>query len=225
MKNFKIAVLVCALVFALSACGTRTRTSAIPGGEAPMQSMSPPLAEAPIVPAEADVSEAPAGSDVLVAEAETKLDDAAAVIGEYRTKILDQTANRVKNIDLTVGKLDGVYLQPGEEFSFNGVVGERKQESGFKLARALWGKKKVEEVGGGVCQVSSTIYQAAVEAGFEITERHQHQKAVDYIEEGKDATVDYGVFDLKFKNTRDKPARLGISRDKENQYLNVQFTM
>ena len=144
-------------------------------------------------------------------------------LGEYTTKIVDQTADRVHNIDKTIEALNGLVIKPGEEFSFNHTVGNRTAERGYKEARALKGKEKIMEIGGGVCQVSSTIYQAALMAGFTITEHHPHQKKVDYIDEGKDATVDYGTFDLKFRNNRSYPVTLSVSRDKEQQYLNVTF--
>lgn len=124
------------------------------------------------------------------------------------TPILDKRENRINNIKLVVDMLQGKILAPGEEFSFNDSVGRRTAERGFKEAIVFVDNEKEEEVGGGICQVSSGLYAAALRSGLEVTERHPHQLPVDYANEGEDATVYYGELDLKFVNSTDSPLRM-----------------
>jgi len=138
-------------------------------------------------------------------------------LGEATTKILDKTPSRVHNIELAMDKVDGHTLAPGEEFSFNGVVGERSEGAGYEEAIALINTDKVMETGGGVCQLSTTIYQAAKDAGMKITERHRHKKKIAYAAAGEDATVDYATkTDLKFVNDTEDPVKISCSI-KENR--------
>lgn len=124
------------------------------------------------------------------------------------TPILDKRKNRINNIELVVETLQGKVLAPGEEFSFNDSVGKRTMERGFKKAIVFVNNEKEKEVGGGICQVSSGLYAAALRGGLEVTERHAHQLPVDYANEGEDATVYYGDLDLKFINSTDSPLRM-----------------
>lgn len=136
-------------------------------------------------------------------------------IGSFTTKILDQDENRLNNIKIASQKMDYKKLGPGEVFSFNGIVGVRNEAKGYEEAPIIIqteeGPKKKDGVGGGVCQLSTTIYNAAEKAGMEITERHMHSKNIGYVPEGQDATVSYGSVDLKFKNTRNHPIMLRVS--------------
>lgn len=123
------------------------------------------------------------------------------IYGEFSTNITDKTPERLNNINLGVEKLNGTKIGAGETFSFNNCIGPRNEETGFKEAIIFDGHgNKTKGYGGGLCQISSTLYNAAINAGMEITERHQHSRSVPYIEEGKDATVTYGAEDLQFKN-------------------------
>ncbi|MGE5633085.1 MAG: VanW family protein [Caulobacteraceae bacterium] len=124
------------------------------------------------------------------------------IIGGYSTSILDDSDNRVNNILLAVDEIDGTKLSPGEVFSFNGTVGSRTASDGYKKARIILKGKKDYGRGGGVCQVSSTLYSAAKDAGLQIVERHPHSKHVPYISKGMDATVIYGQKDLRFRNNK-----------------------
>jgi len=156
--------------------------------------------------------------DDMVVRAET----GDNTIGGASTRLLDKEEGRVVNINLAVEKINGIVLQPGEEFSFNDKVGERSEARGFKEATALFGTEKVREVGGGVCQVSTTIYQAVKNAGLEIEERHQHKKKIPYAEEGQDATVDFAAdFDLRFKNNLDRPIKMHVSTDGEYVHVTI----
>ena len=138
---------------------------------------------------------------------------------EYFSDVLGQCdsihtndANRTTNLELACKAIDGTILNPGEEFSFNGVVGERTKEKGYKPAIVYAsGGKSEESEGGGVCQVASTIYTACLLADLQITERQPHMYIVSYVEAGMDATVYWGSIDYKFKNNTEKPIRIDAS--------------
>ena len=117
--------------------------------------------------------------------------------------VTTNNSNRNANIALACEKINGTILQPGEEFSFNGVVGQRTTANGFKEATVIQGGQYEQGLGGGICQVSSTLYNAVVMADLEVTERNAHAWPSSYVPEGLDATVDYGVLDFKFKNDTD----------------------
>ena len=108
---------------------------------------------------------------------------------------------RLNNIKLAMSMINGVKLAPGETFSFNETVGQRTSSRGFMKATAYSGGEVTEELGGGICQVSTTLFNAAVKADMRIDERHNHSLTVHYVDKGKDATVDWGNQDLKFTNT------------------------
>lgn len=123
------------------------------------------------------------------------------VAGEYTTYFDPGKVGRTKNIATAVRYLDGTVIPPGATFSFNETVGPRTQETGFEEALIIIGKEFIPGLGGGVCQVSSTLYNAALRAGMKITERSQHSRTITYVPIGLDATVSYGILDLKFENT------------------------
>lgn len=120
-------------------------------------------------------------------------------VGEATTKIIDTGINRISNINLACESISGTTVKPGEEFSFNEVVGKRSKERGYKDAPIIFHGEKSYGTGGGVCQVSTTVYMAALNAGLEITQRHTHSEKVSYAP-GTDATVVFGEKDMKFKN-------------------------
>ncbi len=110
--------------------------------------------------------------------------------------------NRNHNLKLCCKKVNGTILKPGETFNWFRVVGPASASRGYKKAMVFRGKtKRALDYGGGVCQVSSTLYQAALETGCKIIERHEHSQPVSYCKKGKDATVTYGVNNLRFRNT------------------------
>ncbi len=116
--------------------------------------------------------------------------------------------NRSTNIELATKKINGTVIMPGENFSFNTVVGKRTIEAGYKEGTAYVGGKVVPDVGGGVCQVSSTLYNAALLANLEIVERSNHMFLTGYVAASRDATVYYGSLDFIFKNTRSYPIKI-----------------
>ena len=125
-------------------------------------------------------------------------------MAEARTNIIDTGKNRVNNILTACRKISGMKLAPGAEFSFNKITGKKTEKNGYKTAPVLVDGEKSYGTGGGVCQVSTTIYMAALSGGFEITEHHNHSENVAYAPQGMDATVVYGVKDFKFKNNYDR---------------------
>jgi len=107
---------------------------------------------------------------------------------------------RAVNIKLASNAIDRVLVKPGEEFSFNRAVGPTTAKNGYKESVIYVSGKKDKGFGGGVCQVSSTLYNAANSAGMTIVERHDHSLPVGYVEAGKDAATSYGVKDFRFVN-------------------------
>lgn len=130
------------------------------------------------------------------------------VLGKYHTPLLNRHKDRVSNIRLAAKRIDGYKLQPGETFSFNDIVGKRDAKSGFKKAAIIVNGEFDEDMGGGVCQLSSTLYNAADKADLQIIERHSHSRKVGYLSSGRDAAVSYGYLDLKFKNTKEYPLEI-----------------
>ncbi len=129
------------------------------------------------------------------------------VLGSCTTNI-SGSANRVENIRLAAKFFSGTVLMPGEEFSYNGIVGRRTASRGFLPAPAYVGGETVQETGGGVCQGSSTIYLATLRANLEIMERYPHGYITRYVPDGMDATVYYGVKDFRFKNNTPFPVKV-----------------
>ena len=119
--------------------------------------------------------------------------------------------NRSTNIELATEKINGTVVMPGENFSFNTVVGKRTVEAGYKEGTAYIGGKVVPDIGGGVCQVSSTLYNTALLANLEIVERSNHLFLTGYVAASRDATVYYGSLDFIFKNTRSYPIKIVAS--------------
>lgn len=140
-----------------------------------------------------------AGNAVAPKITEAQAKEMYQVIGTYTTTTTSNK-DRNKNIELAADALEGLILQPGEEFSFNKATGERSLAKGYKPAGAYVNGVLVEEPGGGVCQVSSTLYNAVVFAGLTTTERHAHSYEPSYVTPGEDAMVSYGGPDMKFVN-------------------------
>ena len=136
------------------------------------------------------------------------------VIGRYTTILLDRRASRVNNILLASKKINNTVLQPGEEFSFNRIVGRRTSAKGYEEAPIIihtpLGPAKKNANGGGICQISTTIYNAVEACGLKVTERHMHSKMVGYVPKGEDATVFFGSVDFKFVNSRQNPIMIKV---------------
>lgn len=126
-------------------------------------------------------------------------------LSEFSTKLPKDTKARYSNIDLACDTLNGTVVKKGETFSLWNVLGCPTKEKGYRKAKTFTSNGEVtQSYGGGICQVSTTIYNAVLEAeGLDVEERHEHSRDVVYIKDGKDAAVSYKSADLKFKNTLD----------------------
>lgn len=147
--------------------------------------------------------------DVLANELREKL--FSQTLGSYKTTFNTGQVARSQNIYLASSKINNLILMPGEEFSYNNVVGERTKEAGFEIASVYMNNEVVDGIGGGICQVSSTLYCAVLYADLEVVERKNHQLTVSYVPLGQDATIDYGNIDFRFRNNTDYPIKI-ISR-------------
>ena len=132
----------------------------------------------------------------------------ADTLSSKSTTLSGSSSNRINNISLAAQAINGTVLNPGEEFSFNGTVGERTKAKGYKEAGAYAGGDTVMQVGGGICQVSSTIYYCTLLADLETVDRSCHMFPVSYLPYGLDATVNWGTIDFKFKNSHNYPIKI-----------------
>lgn len=164
---------------------------------------------------------------LTVVEAEVKREDIVFytyndLISTAKTTLNKNNINRTDNIRLACEKIDGLILYPGDEFSFNKTVGERTYAAGFKDATIYLAGELADGVGGGICQVSSTLYIAAVGADLEITERKNHRYTVTYTELGEDATVAYdSKIDFRFVNNTAHAIKIHVVQ--ESNYVLVEL--
>ncbi len=133
------------------------------------------------------------------------LDKINGKISTYSTNFSTSSNERAYNIELSTKAVNGTLLMPGDVFSYNEVVGERTKARGYKDAPVIVGNKVEAGTGGGICQTSSTLYQAVIRSGIKSVERYNHSLPVSYLPKGFDATVSWGGPDYKFKNTYDFP--------------------
>ena len=129
-------------------------------------------------------------------------------LSTFTTRYDVSDVDRTTNLTLACQKINGTVLLAGDTFSYNDVVGARTVAAGYKNAKIYEAGQVVDGLGGGICQISSTLYNAALLANLEIVERRNHQFVTSYVEAGRDATVVYGSTDFKFKNTRKYPIRI-----------------
>ena len=144
-------------------------------------------------------------------------------LSTFSTPLKSGVANRITNIKITCGKINERILKPGEAFSFNQIVGPCTAQEGYKKAEIYVNKKIAYALGGGNCQVSTTLYNAVLAVpGIDVTERHEHNgRPVDYIEDGKDATVSYNTLDLKFVNNTQNNIKLYAWCDDVNVWAKI----
>ena len=133
------------------------------------------------------------------------------LLSTYSTRYSTSDRDRTTNLQLAASKIDGTVLMPGETFSYNQVVGERTISAGYKEAPIYVSGEVVDGLGGGICQITSTLYNAVLYANLEIVERSNHQFVPSYVTASRDATVVYGSIDFKFKNNRDYPIKITCS--------------
>jgi hypothetical protein len=127
------------------------------------------------------------------------------VLSSYETPYHTYQTDRTHNMVIAMGRVNGTVLQPGQEFSLNGCVGERTIKDGFRSAPIFKDGKVVPDTGGGVCQVASTLYNMALLAYLQVIQRDHHSRPVWYTPTGRDAAVYWGSKDLKFKNSLPHP--------------------
>lgn len=127
------------------------------------------------------------------------------IIGEYSTSFKGSSSDRIENIRLSAKALSNKMLMPGEEMSYNNTTGPRERKYGYKEANVIIGGELTPGVGGGVCQTSTTLYNALLLSDITILERHPHSIAAAYVPKGQDGAVAYGYLDLKFRNDFDFP--------------------
>ena len=146
------------------------------------------------------------------------------VLGTMTTYFPKSNENRISNIQLACSKIEGTILYPGDVFSYNDALGERTEEAGFKMAGAYSNGEVVEELGGGICQVSSTLYSAMLYAyRVNTVQRVPHYFPVDYLEKGYDATVSWPKPDFKFRNDTDYPIKIVTHCNAEEKSLTIEI--
>lgn len=127
------------------------------------------------------------------------------VLGDFSTDYSSSIKNRKENIKIASEKFNNMKLNPGDEISFNNIVGEISEATGFKNATVIVGGEYETGIGGGICQVSTTLYNSLILSDLEIVERHNHSRPINYVDLGTDAAVARGYKDLKFKNNTNNP--------------------
>lgn len=161
----------------------------------------------------------------ITAEDLSKVD---TLISSYSTSFTTSAAGRITNIELATKAINGILLMPGDTFSFNEVVGERTKARGYQEAGVIINNRIESGLGGGICQVSSTLYNAIIKANLNSKERYHHSLPSSYVDLGRDATVDWGNLDYKFTNTLDYPIFIeGYTKNKVlyfNIYSNKSLT-
>lgn len=138
-------------------------------------------------------------------------------IANFTTKIYNKDEDRQNNIGITCRTLSKKEVQPGDTFSFCDTVGKATHAKGYEEADIYVDGKKEQGLGGGNCQVSTTLYNAVLQVPeLEVIERHKHSGHVPYIEEGKDAAVSFGAYDFKFKNNTNSVIKIVMENTPEN---------
>lgn len=156
---------------------------------------------------------------VLAAELENM--KITGLVASYTTKFDASLVERSENVRLSALALDGALIKPGDTLSFNGIVGERTVEKGYKDALIIENGEFVSGLGGGICQVSSTLYNVGLLANLAISERSNHDLAISYVPLGQDATVVYGYLDLKMNNDTEGYLLLRTTLTRDSLTINL----
>lgn len=149
-----------------------------------------------------------------------------ALLAAYTTSFASKTLrkeNRVHNIRLAAERIHGTVVAPGEVFSMNRAIGDRTKANGYRLAGAITNGMSVTEYGGGVCQVSTTLFNAVLMADLAVEERYHHSWPMEYAPVGRDATIATGMKDFRFRNTSDAPVTIVASVDEEAMTVTVRL--
>lgn len=142
-------------------------------------------------------------------------------LNSYVTHFKENNKERTHNIELATKAIDNYVVFPNESFSFNKVVGQRTEKKGYKKAPVIVKGEISEGIGGGICQVSSTLFNAVELKGIEITERFSHSRPVEYVPKGKDATVSWWGPDFVFKNTYAQPILIKAKAENGKMIIDV----
>ncbi len=154
--------------------------------------------------------------ELIITEPEITLADIGAEafpdeLATFSTRYDASDTDRTTNLEIACSKIDGTIILPGETFSYNDTLGPRTTAAGYKNAKVYENGQVVDGIGGGICQISSTLYNVALMSDMEIVERRNHQFVTSYVSAGRDATVVYGTTDFQFKNTRTYPVMIEAS--------------
>ena len=158
---------------------------------------------------EIDIKSTQSTRDTQQVIEQTEIEQKEKEIANFSTKIHNKEEARQNNMRITCNSLTNTEIKPEETFSFCNTVGKATKEKGYQEADVYVDGEKKKGLGGGNCQVSTTLYNAVLKVGgLEIIERHEHSGYVPYIEKGKDAAVAYGSYDFKFKNNTNKTIKI-----------------
>lgn len=183
--------------------------------DATQQTLSETLRDASVAEAELIVKTVqPAITKDMLANLDT-------VLARYSTPFNAGNRDRTHNLRLAIGLLNKTIVKQGEQFSLNGTLGPRLSESGYREAAIFVDGEVVPSTGGGVCQVASTLYNAALLANLQISQRRHHSRPVDYVPSGRDATVYYGQIDFKFVNNLKHPILILGSLDGNRLHVRI----
>jgi vancomycin resistance protein VanW len=143
-------------------------------------------------------------------------------IAAFATGLRGRSASQIHNVRLALAALDGQVIPPGAEFSFNRIVGPWGPDKGYRRAPVSFSGERLLDWGGGVCQASTAVYNAALLAGLPIVERHRHHWATTYVPPGQDAAVAYPSIDLRFRNTLAAPIRIAARVEGESVLVELR---
>lgn len=155
-------------------------------------------------------------------ETKTSKQETETQIADFTTKIYSKDKERQNNISITCSSLNNTTVNNGETFSFCSTVGKSTSSKGYEKADVYQDGEVVQALGGGNCQVSSTLYNAVLKvSGLKVTERHEHSNSVPYVAKGKDAAVAYGSYDFKFVNNTGNKIKITASADNSYVYIKI----
>lgn len=155
-------------------------------------------------------------------ETNTSKQETETQIADFTTKIYSKDKERQNNISITCSSLNNTTVNNGETFSFCSTVGKSTSSKGYEKADVYQDGEVVQALGGGNCQVSSTLYNAVLKvSGLKVTERHEHSNSVPYVAKGKDAAVAYGSYDFKFVNNTGNKIKITASADNSYVYIKI----
>ncbi len=137
----------------------------------------------------------------------------------FQTTLPDPLPGEEYNVGLAARMLAGTVVRPGQVFSLNGTLGPRTKSKGFREGPAYSGGRIIQVTGGGICKISTTLYNVAILANLEIIERRPHGMLVPYVPPGQDATVSYGTLDMKFRNTTNSPILIWAEKVDNTLYM------